>query len=234
LIFTVIYVLYRVFADRSTSRKVFQYYQDRFPPNTALVLSIIILTVLTFVVRLRFPVGSWFAGLQLAHFVHYIFSFYVGIMAQRGNWFNRLTKRQARQWGIVSLVVIPLGLVSISVDVLLGNEENFVKLLGGMHWQAFGSALWETILLIGITVFLLYFFRDRFNRAGPLLRSMARNVYTVYIIHLTLLWGMTIVFLSVNIPTILKFFIVSFITVSLSFLLSALIRKAPYAKRVLG
>ena len=234
LIFTVIYVVYRVFADRITSRKLFQYYQDRFPPNTALVLSIIILTVLTFVVRLRFPVGSWVAGLQLAHFVHYIFSFYVGIMAQRGDWFNRLTKRQARQWGIVSLVVIPIGLVSISVDVLSGNEENFVKLMGGMHRQAFGSALWETILFIGITVFLLYFFRDRFNKAGPLLRSMARNVYTVYIIHLTLLWGMIIVFLSVNTPTILKFIIVSFITISLSFLLSALIRKAPYAKRVLG
>jgi glucan biosynthesis protein C len=94
--------------------------------------------------------------------------------------------------------------------------------------------LWETILFIGMTVFLLYLFRERFNKAGPLLRSMARNVYTVYIVHLTLLWGMTIVFLSVNIPTILKFFIVSFITISLSFLLSALIRKIPYAKRVLG
>jgi len=234
LIFTVVYVVYRAFADRITSRKMFQYYQDRFPPNTALVLSIIVLTVLTFVVRLRFPVGSWVAGLELAHLVHYIFSFYVGIMAQRGDWFNRLTKRQAGQWGIVSLVVIPLGLVSMSVDVLLGNEENFVKLMGGMHWQAFGSALWETILFIGITVFLLHFFRDRFNKAGPLLRSMARNVYTVYIIHLTLLWGMNIVFLSVNIPTFVKFFTVSFITISLSFLLSALIRKIPYAKRVLG
>jgi glucan biosynthesis protein C len=94
--------------------------------------------------------------------------------------------------------------------------------------------LWETILFIGMTVFLLYLFRERFNKAGPLLRSMARNVYTVYIVHLTLLWGMTIVFLPVNIPTILKFFIVSFITISLSFLLSALIRRAPYAKRVLG
>ncbi len=234
LIFTFIYVVYRVFADRITSKKMFQYYQDRFPPNTALVLSIIILAILTFTVRLRFPVGNWVAGLQLAHFVHYIFSFYVGIMAQRGDWFNRLTKRQARQWGIVSLIVIPIGLVSMIVEGLLGNEENIVKFMGGMHWQAFGSVLWETILFIGITVFLLYFFRDRFNKAGPLLRSMARNVYTVYIIHLTLLWGVNIVFLSVNIPTILKFFIVSFITISLSFLLSTLIRKIPYAKRVLG
>jgi glucans biosynthesis protein C len=120
------------------------------------------------------------------------------------------------------------------VGGLLENKENIAQFLGGMHWQAFGYTLWETILLIGITVFLLYFFRNRFNKASPLLRSMARNVYTVYIIHLTLLWGMNIVFLSVNIPTILKFFLVSFITISLSFLVSSLIRKVPYVKRVLG
>jgi surface polysaccharide O-acyltransferase-like enzyme len=155
-------------------------------------------------------------------------------MAQRGDWINRLTNRQARQWGIVSLIVIPLGLVTMIVDGLLGGEENIVKFMGGMHWQAFASVLWETILCIGITVFLLYFFRERFNSAGPLLRFLAGNVYTVYIIHLTLLWGINIVFLSVSIPTILKFFVVSVITISLSFLLSALIRRAPYARRVLG
>ena len=234
LIFGFIYVGYRVLADRNPSKKMFQYYQDRFPPNSALVLSIIILTILTFVVRLKFPVGSWVANLQLANFVHYIFSFFVGILAQRGDWFNRLTKRQARQWGIVSLIVIPLILVLMVVGGLIENEENISKFLGGMHWQAFGYVLWETTLFIGIMVFLLYLFRDRFSKAGPLLRSMAGNVYTVYIIHLTLLWGMNIAFLSVDIPTILKFFIVSCITVPLSFLLSSLIRKIPNAKRVLG
>jgi surface polysaccharide O-acyltransferase-like enzyme len=63
---------------------------------------------------------------------------------------------------------------------------------------------------------------------------MAGNVYTVYIIHLTLLWILNIIFLSVDIPTILKFFIVSLIAIPVSFALSALIRKIPYAKRVLG
>ena len=234
LILTVIYVIYRVLADRNPSRKLFQYYQDRFPSNTALILSIIIMTILTFVVRLKFPVGSWIGGLQLANFVHYIFSFFVGILAQRGDWFNRLTKRQARQWGILSLIVIPLLLVLMIGGGLIEDEANIVKFFGGMHWQAFLYILWETILFIGILVFLLYFFRERFSKAGPLLRWMAGNVYTVYIIHLTLLLGMNVIFLQVNIPTILKFFIVSFITVPLSFLLGSLIRKIPYAKKVLG
>jgi surface polysaccharide O-acyltransferase-like enzyme len=234
LIFTIIYVVYRLFSDRIASNNKLQVYQDRFPPNTTLVWSIIILTVLTFAVRLMFPVGSKVADFQFAHFVLYAFSFYVGIMAQRGDWFNRLKKRQARQWGIVSLIVIPLILVLMIGDGSLDIQENVVKFLGGMHWQAFGYALWETILFIGITVSLLYFFRDRFYEAGSLLRSMARSVYTVYIIHLTLLWWLNIVFLSIRIPTILKFFIVSMLTIPLSFLLSSLIRKIPYATRVLG
>ena len=166
--------------------------------------------------------------------MHYIFSFFVGILAQRGDWFNRLKKKQARQWGAISLIVTPLILVLMVVGGLLENEENIVKFFGGMHWQAFGYVLWETILFIGITVFLLYFFRECFSKTGPLLRFMAENVFTVYIIHLTLLWAMNIIFLSINIPTILKFFIVSVFTIPLSFLLSSLIRKVPFAKRVLG
>jgi surface polysaccharide O-acyltransferase-like enzyme len=225
-------MVYRVLADWIAPKNKFHYCQDRFPPNTTLVGSIIILTVLTFAVRLVFPVGNKVAGLQFGHFVHYAFSFYVGILAWRGDWFNRLKKKQAMQWGIVSLIVIPLIVV-----LMIGGgsfQEIIVKFLGGMYWQAFGYALWETILFIGMTIFLLYFFREHVYKAGPLLRSMARNVYTVYIIHLTLLWGMNILFLSFSIPTILKFLIVSLITIPLSFLLSSLIRKIPYAKRILG
>lgn len=234
LIFTIFYVVYRVFADPFLSSNNFQYSPDRFPPNTTLMWSIIILTVLTFAVRLIFPLGRKVAGLQFGHFVHYTFSFYIGIMARRGDWFFQLKKRQAKQWGIVSLIVIPLILVLMIGEGSLEIQESIVKFLGGMHWQAFGYALWETILFIGITVFLLYFFRDRFYKAGSLLRFMAKNVYTVYIIHLTLLWGLNILFLSVSIPTILKFFIVSLLTIPLSFLLGSLIRKIPYATRVLG
>jgi glucan biosynthesis protein C len=234
IIFVVIYVVYRTFADRNPSKKWFQYSQDRFPSNRVLILSVILLAVLTFVVRLKFPVGVWFAGLQLGHFVHYIFSFFVGILAQRGDWFNRLDRRQAGEWGIVSIITVFLFFPIVILGGVLENPENLSMFLGGIHWQAFVTAVWDTILFVGIAVFLLYFFREHFNKAGSLLRAMAENVYTVYIIHQTVLFGMNIIFLSINIPTILKFFIVGLITVPLCFFLSALIRKIPYAKRVLG
>jgi len=88
--------------------------------------------------------------------------------------------------------------------------------------------------MVGITVFLLYFFRERLNQAGPMAKSMAANVYTVYIIHQPILIALNILMLPVGIPTILKFFIVSLMTIPLCFLLSSLIRRIPYARRVLG
>jgi glucan biosynthesis protein C len=234
LIFAVIYVIFRALVDRSATKKSFQLYRDTFPPRGILFLCIGILAILTFTVRLVFPVGVWFLHVQPGHFFHYIFCFYSGVLAYRGDWFRRLSESQARRWGIMSLVLIPLFFVIGVLGGALEGGENFERFLGGLHWQAFTLAVWETFLMVGIMVFLLYFFRERLNQAGPIAESMAVNVYTVYIIHQTILYALAILLLPINIPTILKFFIVSLIAVPLCFLLSILIRRVPYARPVLG
>jgi len=99
LLFAVVYVVYRIFADRDPEHKRFQYFTDRFPSNRALIASIALLAILTFVVRIFIPIGEWIGGIQPAHFVHYIFCFFVGILAYRGDWFSRLQKSQAKPWG---------------------------------------------------------------------------------------------------------------------------------------
>ncbi len=230
MIFAIIYVICRALADRNLKKPI-QIYQDTFPPNAILFLCIGVLAVLTFTVRLVFPVGVWFLNLQLGHFVHYTFCFFSGVLAYRGNWFRRLSGSQARLWGVMSLVVIPLLFVIV---ILGGVVENVEKIMGGLYWQAFMYATWESFLMVGIIIFLLYVFRERLNEAGPIAKSMAANVYTVYIIHQTILYALQISMFSVYIPTIVKFFIVPLIAVPLCFMLGSLIRMIPYTKRVLG
>ena len=58
LLFALVYVVYRIFSDRDAEHKRFQYYQDRFPPNVALIASIAVLAVLTFAVRIFIPIGE--------------------------------------------------------------------------------------------------------------------------------------------------------------------------------
>jgi surface polysaccharide O-acyltransferase-like enzyme len=235
LLFAIIYVLFRALANGSASKKSIQLYRDTFPPDATLFLSIAILAILTFIVRLRFPDGVWFLRVQPAHFVHYIFAFYAGVLAYRGDWFRRLSKAQARRWGIISLVVIPFLFVIGFLGGGLENPEQFSEFIaGGLHWQSFAYATWESFLMVGIIVFLLYFFRERLNRPGPIAKSMAASVFTVYIIHQTILIALQILLFPIAIPTIFKFFLVSLVAVFLCFVLSSLIRRIPYTRGVLG
>jgi surface polysaccharide O-acyltransferase-like enzyme len=179
-------------------------------------------------------VGEWDFGFQLGHFVHYIFSFFVGVLAYRGDWFNRLERRQARRWGIVALVTLPVFFVLAVLGGALESDAAVERFLGGMGWQSMAYAAWESTMFIAALTYLLYFFRERFSQAGPLLRSMSKSVYTVYIIHQTLIIALNLLFLPVAIPTLLKFVLVSLIGVPVCFGLAGLIRRIPYADRVLG
>jgi glucan biosynthesis protein C len=233
LLFAVIYVVFRALTE-GASNTFCRFYRDRFPPDAVLLLSVAVLGVLTFAMRLLFPVGVWFLRIQPGHFVHYAFCFFAGVLAYRGDWFRRLERAQARRWGIMALVAIPLFFPVVILSGVLENEANIAKLVGGPHWEALVFSIWDTILMVAITVFLLYFFRERFNRAGPVARSMAANVYTVYIIHQLVLIALNILMLPVGIPSILKFLIVSLAAIPLCFVLSMLIRSIPYTRRVLG
>jgi len=235
LAFAVIYSLYRVLADRIAPNKEIHIYRDRFPPDVILILCLGVLSILLFLEHLVWPTGDQiFLEFQAGYFVHYIFCFFSGVLAYRGDWFRQLERTQARRWG----KMIPIALLILPIVTVLGGamegDEGLAKFQGGMTWQAFITAFWLTFMMFAVIVFLLYYFRERFNQAGPRLRSMAANVYTVYIVHQTIVIALNILLLDISIPTIVKFFIVSLIAVPLCFVLSSLIRRIPYAKRVLG
>ena len=235
LLFAVIYVLYKWLVGRFPRKLSIQIYRENFPPDSLLLLSIVILSILTFTLRLVLPVGETIRvlNIQPAHVSHYVFAFFVGVLAYRGDWFRRLTREQGRRWGLIALVVLPLLFVIMILGGVLESDENLVKFLGGFHWQSLVYAVWETFMMVGVIVFLLYFFRERFNQAGSVAKIMAVSVFTVYIIHQAVLYFLHTLFLPVSIPTIVKFILVSLIAVPLCFLLSIPIRKIPYADRVL-
>jgi len=234
LIFAGIYVVFRALVDRYASQTSIHLFRDKFPPNAVLFLSIGLLSLLTFAVRLVFPVGVWFLNLQFAHFIHYTFCFYCGVLAYRGDWLRRISGSLAWRWGILSLFTILLAPVILILGGALesGSVDVF---LGGMTWQALSYAVWESVLLIGILIWLLYLFRERINYHGRLSKALAANVYTVYIIHQPILVALNVALLSIAIPTTVKFILASLLAVFLCFILSHfIIRRIPYAKRVLG
>jgi fucose 4-O-acetylase-like acetyltransferase len=235
LVFAVLYVLYAASLARHGARQAPRLYGDRFPSDRALLATIAALSLLTFAVRIAFPVGRWvLPGFQPAHMVHYAFSYVVGVLAYRGDWLRRLERAQARRWGIVALALLPLYFAVGVLGGVLEGEAALGRFLGGLHWQALAYAIWESAMCVGVLTFLFWVFRERLDGSSALLRRLAGSVYTVYILHQTVLIAGNILLLPVAIPTILKFVVVSLVAVPACFGLADLVRRIPGARRVLG
>lgn len=205
-----------------------------FPGTPTLLGCVGLLALLTFGVRQYYPVGVWALGVQPAHFVHYMFAFTTGTLAYRYGWLEALPARRARRWGLGALAGIPLFVLLAVLAGAIENPANAGRLLGGWHWAALAFALWESWLLIGITMGLLALFRARYQRGGALGRALAANAYAAYIVHQSVLITLQIALLAAPIPTIIKFFVATALAATASFGLAALIRRLPGARHVLG
>lgn len=226
LIFCFVYVLYRVFIKKS-----FNPFNKRFPSNKSIAISIIVLAVLTFSVRIFFSVGEEVHVFQLAHFINYIFCFWLGILAYRGNWLESLGAKQARTWKIVAILI----LISLPFIFVFGRAaENTEKFVGGLTWQSLLYSFWETAACYSIIISLISVFKKRFNSQGNLTAWMAPNFYVVYIIHQLVILPLAIIFQDIFIPSYVKFIFVSILGVALCFVIASLIRKIRFTKKVLG
>ena len=184
--------------------------------------------------RIVYPVGETILGIQPGHVVHYAFAFFIGTKAYHHDWFGKLTNNIGKRWEYSALLTFPILIVVMVMGGLLENDANIALFLGGFTWQSVAYAIWESVMMVSIIIFLLYFFREKLNRTSAITIGMAASVYTVYIIHQTVLYSLNIGFLLVDIPSYIKFFAVSLFGVTLSFLLSIPIRRLPYANRILG
>ena len=177
------------------------------------------------------PINTWVFGVQPAHMVGYLFCFIVGTLAYHGKWFDNLSNHQARFWGKIALI----NTIALPVIVILavGGGGGIDAFLGGVTWQSLANSFWESISYISIVIWLLHFFMTRFNKHNSMFGWMAPNVFAAYIFHPVVVVAVMIPLLNVSIPSVAKFLIVSIISVPLSFLVSYLVKKIPYANRIL-
>ena len=228
-LFAVAYVVYKGFTKEELPQ-----FDNPFPSNNKIWIGVAVLSLLTFIVRLAYPVGITILNVQPAHSIHYLAAFFVGTLAYRANWFEKLPSLIGKKWGWYALISFPFLIVFMVLGGALESEANVAKFLGGLSWQSLAYSVWETVMMIAIIIFLIYFFREHIKGSGNLKTWMAVNVYTVYIIHQTILYGLNLIFLFAPILSYQKFIAVSLIGVPFSFLLSSVIRKIPYSNRVLG
>lgn len=224
LIFALFYALYRTIRPRPVERIP----DTVFPRERWIILFAFLLGIASFVVRLWFPRDTSITelNLQLANFPQYISLFILGLVAYPRNWFATLPDKTARRWMIVALAlsVLPL-LVGFDTNPQAdGGTEMIFDLI---------SAWWESFMCVAMCMTVLYLFRRFFNQQGRLAGWSSRNAYAAYLIHEPVITSIALAIANVALYPLLKFALMGLVTVPLTFLLSALIRKIPYTDRVL-
>ena len=204
------------------------------PNNSKILLFAVGIGVISFIVRIWFPVG-WALkpfGFQLAHFPQYIVLFYIGIISSKNNWFEQFTYYQGLNW--IKLASVFVFILFPLVFYFGGATENGTgPFMGGLCWQSFSYCIWEQIVGIGIIVGLIGVFKEKYNKQSDRLKSFSASAYTVYIIHALILVSLSLLIKNIEIGSSLKFLILAPIVLLICFFVSDIIRKLPYFRKVL-
>ena len=227
LLFSLVYAAWRRLTRYRTQTTAST---GKLPGSLAICGFICALGLVTFVVRIWCQAQYYQPGpfnVPLDYLPQFISLYVVGIVASGRNWFFTLTPRMGRDWSLIAL------LATLIAGPVFGGVIPGIESAGWFSWLAFGGALWDSLMVVGVGIGLLVLFRQRWNHQGRVAKGLAASVYTVYLIHPVVLVGFAYAFHVVALYPLLKWGIAVLITIPLCFLISGVIRRIPLVKRVL-
>ncbi|MGF7047823.1 peptidoglycan/LPS O-acetylase OafA/YrhL [Paenibacillus sp. DS2015] len=227
LIYSVLYAIIQTLIWKNQKNQN-QYVHKPFPTQLVIILFTLIVGLLTFVVRIQYPISAWigFLGIiqtEFAHVPQYMCFFMVGIVAARNNWFTKIPKVVGMTWLLVGVI--------IALFLYTGNL-NSIK-TGGLNWGSLGYSMTETFLCSGLCIGLIFLFQLKANKTNKTLQLLSSNAFSIYIFHVPVVVSLQYIVESLPVSAYFKFIIVIVLGVVISFLISHfIIRKIPYLKKI--
>ncbi|GAB3782395.1 acyltransferase [Spirosoma horti] len=226
LTFTLIYVVLR---QRYTLQ-----YAIQLPPMSGILLFAVALGLVSFLVRLVFPIG-WvlpFLGFQFSYFPQYVVLFAVGVVARQNKWLDQLSIREGKRFGWLALGFVGIGfpLLFVAAIKLQLSIDNFS---GGWNWQSLLLCLWEQLTGLSISMALLSYGKYHWNGNNAFLDKLARSAYSTYIFHPLLIISLSLLVAGVSLDPFLKLIFVAPLAVIGSFLIGRLALTIPGADTIL-
>ncbi|MEV0143680.1 MULTISPECIES: acyltransferase [unclassified Nonomuraea] len=180
------------------------------------------LAAATFLWRLAVPTGTYvpFLGLPSPDYLpQYVAMFAAGAVAFRRGWFESLPRRTGRLGFVVAAVAlaVPLPLSAITTGAL----------------SSAATAVWQSFFAVGLIAGLVVLFRERFDGQGPFGRFLSAHAYTVYVVHPIVLVGVAVALRGLEAAAVVKFALVTAVSLPLCWGLAYLVRSIPGARRIL-
>ncbi|EHR73387.1 acyltransferase family protein [Burkholderiales bacterium JOSHI_001] len=193
------------------------------PSNRIMVVAALATGLLAFGLRLRWPVGTEVAHLQLGYFASYGVLYVAGLWGAAPQWLADWPEAQVRWWRRVAWATLPvLPLVALFGGRWWGLQG---QAEGGFSVLALVYALWEPLLAWGVILSVLQRGQRHFSSPGWLGQALARRAFTIYVIHPPVVVAVALVGKAVVAPALLKFAVTGSLSCLLCFWLAgALLR----------
>jgi glucans biosynthesis protein C len=229
LLYTALYVAWRQVAPSGRSLK-----RPQPPDHAAIIAFIAALGLITWIVRVWYPVDKWVPLLWVmpaepAHLPQYLALFVVGIAAYRGNWFRLMPTGTGMIW--LSIGLIASG--GIYVAYALG-PWNALMATGGVNLSSLVRSAWENLIAVSLSIGLIVAFREMFSSSHRLLAAMAAASFGAYILHPVIVVALQAAIANLALPAFVKFAMVSVLGTASAFGLAHLTSKVPGLRAVLG
>jgi hypothetical protein len=217
LVYAVLYAVWRLLRPAPAGTR-------RPPPGDVAIASYAVgLGVVSWVVRLWFPVNAWtgllgFIQSEPAHLPQYASLFVVGVIAGRHGWLASMPATVGLRWLRIGIGATLFGCARAAV-------------MNGIALDAPSTCLIEAFMGTGLAVGLLVLCRERWNRR-TWVTGFAPDTYAVYVFHYVLVVELQYVLLSTPLGSLAKAAIVVPAGIALSFAVGRLVRRLPGATAV--
>lgn len=226
LIYSAAYTVLRSALPRRRARTV-----AGVAPGTGCLLTFTLaMATLTFLVRVGRPPLLW--NMQLGDFPQYILLFSAGIVASRRGWLSKLDFATGTRWMALAFsagFAVWLTLL-LAGGALQGRGGEYS---GGLHWQSAALSFWEAFTCVSLCFGLLVLFREKLNSQGRIARFLSDNAFCVYVFHPPIVIATAQLLSHVPWLPLVKFAILTVLSVVASFGLSAVFfRRIPLLRLI--
>jgi hypothetical protein len=227
LIFAIIHVIWRRFAKPISDS------EGAVPGNLTIAIFALVLGLVTFTVRIWWPVGREIPLLnwQVSHFSQYIAMYILGLVAYRRNWFETVTEAQAKVWRwVIVLMIVLFPVLFVAAGALEGNVD---AAMGGVQWASLAYSVWEQFMCMAMVISLLVWFRKRFTEQGRLAKTMSGAAYATYVFHAPTIVLVALALRGIRLDMGIKYVLVVPFAIAAAFLVGYVVKKLPVARNIL-
>jgi glucans biosynthesis protein C len=185
----------------------------------------------TFLVRLVWPFlsGEVF-GLTIWELPQMVAMFTLGVLAAERGWLDApIEQRLRRRCGLAAVAGAFMTLL-VALVAVVGDPD---PLAGGLAPQALVMPTMEALIAVGMSIWVMEWFRRHADHAGPLARELGRSSYATYLVHPPVVVACSLALRDVPIPAEAKFVAVVLVAVPAAFALGHLLTRSTPLARIL-